>query len=217
MDFIKGLEGSQPVDPSEVLVNSLGACEVVGGSGRSADGVGQVASQVSPMLLQVDSVVVGSACGQLVGRGDITQGMSPQVTPGDPPPGMGPSEILLPPRVLTTSQEVNLIGALREGRSFAQVAGSSVPLDHIYSRFGARNFRAPPGQQQQGEGIWSQGVGGPERKRRNVVQMKYMGEGQCPTHGEVIDLVLTLGVRIADLFAVYTRVARGNMILALCR
>lgn len=35
-----------------------------------------------------------------------------------------------------------------------------------------------------------------------MVQLIYVGEGQCPSRGELIDLVLSLGVRVADLFAV---------------
>lgn len=48
-----------------------------------------------------------------------------------------------------------------------------------------------------------------------MIQLKYVGEGQCPTRGEVIDLVLSLGVKVADLLAVYTLGVLANSILAL--
>lgn len=57
-------------------------------------------------------------------------------------------------------------------------------------------------EQLQGASPWSRGIGGPERKQKNVVQLKSEVSGQCPTRGAVVDLVLLMGFRVSDLFAV---------------
>lgn len=135
MDYIRNLEGSQPEGQAEVPVSSYGG------------------------LVRLWGTLVGwragKGCWKALCRrchlGRTQRQRVPPVVSRKVPQGVNPqvlsvaslSGVPLPPRAFTRSQEVNLLGALKEGRSFAQVAGSSVPLDHVYSRFGAQNFRAP--------------------------------------------------------------------------
>lgn len=101
----------------------------------------------------------------------------------------------MPEPVLGASQEARLLTALQEGRSLAQLAGATVGLGHFYGQFGAQTFRQPPGGQ--GTGAWSRGTGGPEQRCRNVVQMRWRGDGQCTSRGEVVDM----GFKVAEIFA----------------
>lgn len=95
-----------------------------------------------------------------------------------------------------------LLSTLGEKRSYANVAGSNAALGHLYDQFGARNFRVPPAEQFSGANSWSRGTGGPERRRRNVVQLRWEGAGQCPSRGQVMDMILSLGIKVAEIFAV---------------
>lgn len=106
----------------------------------------------------------------------------------------------LPRRALSESLETNVLAALRRGHSFDDVAGSQVPLDHVYSPHGAQRFRAPPEDQVQVS--WARGAGGPERRRRNVIQLRFQGTGESPGWGVVVDMVLSMGFRVLDLFSV---------------
>lgn len=108
MGFIRRLEGSQQESSAEVPVVSLGACIVVGE---------YVNNGSVPQQSQGDQVGIVSTMEVPVVGEKVPQVVSPCVTSGGPP------TLPFPPRSITTSQEVSLIGALREGRSFAQVAG----------------------------------------------------------------------------------------------
>ena len=191
--------------PPPVQVESQGAGEVAEGSGW-----GSLVGEVPPSAVAPggeEPVVRPRVVGQGGQGSSAGVGATPPAGMGAPPfpPTSGGAEggAPLPENIFRGSPEANLLSALKGGRSFAQVAGSRAPLDHLYSRFGAQNFRAPPADQERTQGsAWTRGTGGPERRRRNVVQLRYEGPDPCPARGEVVDLVLSLGFGVGDLFAV---------------
>lgn len=87
------------------------------------------------------------------------------------------------------------MSALRAGRSFADITGGRVPLEHFYTTHGTLVFR--------GTVPASTRVAGVERKRRNVVQLRWQGEaGRAPGRSAVVDMVLALGFKVPDIFAI---------------
>lgn len=108
----------------------------------------------------------------------------------------------VPAPVLGPSQEAILFNALRNGWSFAQVTGSVINLGHFYGQHGAHAFR----QDQRGPGAsaWARGTGGPERRQRNMVQLKWQGEGSSPQRGTVVDMVLSMGFKVVSPSFIHT-------------
>lgn len=98
--------------------------------------------------------------------------------------------------VLSSTQEAQLVSALHQGRSFAKLAEANVRLDHFYGQYGAQAFRHLPGSLDDSvrNANWDRGMGGPERKRRNVVQLRWQGEESCPSRDYIVDLELELCV-----------------------
>ena len=87
------------------------------------------------------------------------------------------------------------MAALKAGRSFADVTGGRVQLGRFYDAHGTMTFR--------GSVPAATRVAGIERKRRNVVQLRWQGDpGRAPGRDAVVDMVLALGFEAPDIFAI---------------
>lgn len=81
--------------------------------------------------------------------------------------------------------------------SFADIAGGRVQLGHFYNQHGPMAFRGAIAAS-----AWTRATGVVER-RCNVIQLRWQeGLDRAPRRGEVVDMVLALGFKVAEIFAI---------------
>ncbi|XP_066441517.1 uncharacterized protein [Eleutherodactylus coqui] len=89
-----------------------------------------------------------------------------------------------------------LLEALRKGESTITVGGREVDLSLWKERHGLGAFR-----EQRGETVWSLPTPGQDAGRRNVVRLRWRGNDACPPRARVVELLLKMGFRAVDIFA----------------
>ncbi|CAN2387534.1 hypothetical protein PRIEUP_LOCUS10424, partial [Pristimantis euphronides] len=89
-----------------------------------------------------------------------------------------------------------LLESLRRGQRTMNVGGREVDLAFWVERHGLGAFR-----QQAGETVWSLPTAGQEVSRRNVARLRWSGNEACPSRKDVVELLLKMGFRASDIFA----------------
>ncbi|KAG8538238.1 hypothetical protein GDO81_023047 [Engystomops pustulosus] len=90
-----------------------------------------------------------------------------------------------------------LLQALQKGERTINVAGQEVDLSFWIERHGLSAFREQRGR----ETSWSLPTTGPGANRRNVVRLRWRGSDVCPPRARVVELLLKMDFKAADIFA----------------